>query len=571
MGKRKFLHLNRTILIFAILGYSAFLILMLLMDWYLIRNSQMETMKTEQEVLEDYVDRVQDSMDRIDRQLSEIYSQDENFQALRRRLESVMEYSYAYDLQETLYWRMSVDESLSGFFIYYGGKQKVLYRANADIISASNTAELNRQLQTRLSSGISSKAWTSVAIEENNYLAINFERENVAVVGVYSIQGVDRVIRESINKDIEIVLIDEGRIQKNEEIATRLGLVDEVAHYTNSFSSVLGRYQVYGRRIPNMDMWICVTYPLKFWEVINVQQFMLLVLTAVSLLAIVLLIRFMKSEVMRPMRQLTDIMNTIRKGEIQEVPPLDCRFYEIQEVNKTLGEMVKELREQKILTYEETIQKNQARMQYLQLQLKPHFYLNGLKLLNALAMERQTDQVQELIIDLSRHIRYLLQNEREIVPLSMELDFVKNYVDMQKHMSDRVVSCEIDADSEVMYWMVPTLIVQTFVENSVKYAKLDGNSTHLQIQITASCLFTEDGNFLDIIVQDNGHGYPDEILQEINGAILEGNVSVGINNMKRRCLFLYGDKVEYSFSNYGGALSELIIPERRSENEHTIG
>lgn len=570
MQERKFLRLNKTILIFAVLGYSAFLVLMLLMDWYLIRNSQIETMRVEQGVLGDYVNKVQDSMDRIDRQLSEAYTHDENFQALQRRWNSVMEYSYAYNLREALNLRMAVDESLSGFYIYYGGRQIPWYRVNTDIIDSFISQEINEQLESRLSSGTIGRAWTSVAVGENNYLAVNFERENIAVVGVYSLQNVDKAIRESMNKDIEVVLIDEGKVQKNEALATQLGLVDQIARYADSFSSVISGYQVYGHRIPNMDMWICVVYPLKFWELINIQQLFLLVLTAVSLLAIVLLMRFMKSEVMQPMRQLTDVMNTIRTGGTQEIPPLECRFYEIQEVNETLGAMVKELREQKILTYEETIQKNQAKMQYLQLQLKPHFYLNGLKLLNVLAMEQQTDQMQELIMDLSKHIRYLLQSEREIVPLSMELDFVKNYVDLQKHMSDRSVNCEITADDEVMDWMVPTLIVQTFVENSVKYARIGGSSTHLQIQITVSCLPTEDGNYLDIIVQDNGHGYPDEILEEINGAILEGNISVGINNIKRRCLFLYGDKVEYSFSNYEGALSELIIPERRPENEHTV-
>lgn len=186
-------------------------------------------------------------------------------------------------------------------------------------------------------------------------------------------------------------------------------------------------------------------------------------------------------------------------------------------------------------------------------------------------MEQQTDQMQDFIMDLSRHIRYLLQNEREIVPLSMELDFVKNYVDMQKYLSNRPVRCEIEADSGAADCLVPTLIVQTFVENSVKYARLGESGACLRIYVKVSRLSAEDGSFLDIVVRDNGHGYPEEILQEINGAILEGDISVGINNIKRRCLFLYGDRVEYSFSNYEGALSELIIPERRPENEHIAG
>ena len=60
-------------------------------------------------------------------------------------------------------------------------------------------------------------------------------------------------------------------------------------------------------------------------------------------------------------------------------------------------------------------------MQYLQLQLKPHFYLNGLKTVNALAMAHEDEKIQELVLNLSEHLRYLLRAEQETVPLSREL------------------------------------------------------------------------------------------------------------------------------------------------------
>ena len=96
----------------------------------------------------------------------------------------------------------------------------------------------------------------------------------------------------------------------------------------------------------------------------------------------------------------------------------------------------------------------------------------------------------------------------------------------------------------------------------MKYARLGDCNVTLEIQIGASCLYTEEGNFLDLVVQDNGQGYPEDILLEINGDVSTGTKSVGINNIKRRCRILYGERAEYSFNNCGGALSELVIPER---------
>ena len=179
----------------------------------------------------------------------------------------------------------------------------------------------------------------------------------------------------------------------------------------------------------------------------------------------------------------------------------------------------------------------------------------------ALAQEKQTDRIQELILNLSKHLRYLLQAEQETVLLHKELEFVQNYVELQKHITGRPVFCTITSEERVRDWKVPMLAVQTFVENSIKYARLGGGSIPLEIQITAECLETEEGNYLDLIIRDNGHGYPEDILEEINGDPKVGIRSVGINNIKRRCQFLYGEKAEYRFENEDGAVSELVLPE----------
>lgn len=568
--KKKTLYLNRTLLLIVMVGYSAFLVLMLLMDWYLIRNYQMENEKAEQRVVTSYISKIQDSMDKIDRQLSDIYADDGNFQNLQKNQKEVEEYGSAYELKESLRKRMLVDENLSGFYIFYNGKQKVWYQTNTDKISAQNSRIIKDILQQHIANNENERSWFSITIEEDNYLAIDYEKENAAIFGIYSMQNVDTVIHESMGKDVQIILEEFGAIKKNEELGKKLNLESYIKESSDEFHEIIQNYRVYGHRIPNMEMWMCVVYPIRFWDMMNVQQLLLLLLTGVSVIAVVVMYFFMRKQVVQPLHQLTDNMNAIRRGEDERISPIVCRFYEIQEADETLGEMVEELKKQKLLVYEEIIEKQKAQMQYLQLQLKPHFYLNGLKTLNALAMENQTGKMQDLILNLSKHLRYLLQAERELVPLYMELDFVENYVAMQKHVSGRPVSCEINKDGDVDNWMVPILAVQTFVENSVKYARLGGSSMPLLIQITASCLQTEEGNFLDLIVQDNGYGYPEEILEEINGDASSGNRCVGINNIKRRCKILYGERAEYSFANCDGALSELIIPERSWENERTV-
>ena len=167
----------------------------------------------------------------------------------------------------------------------------------------------------------------------------------------------------------------------------------------------------------------------------------------------------------------------------------------------------------------------------MQLQLKPHFYLNGLKTLNALVLEKKTEKMQNLILNLSTHLRYLLQSERELVFLKEEVEFTENYVEMQKNITGRLMTCEIIVDPKLQEWKIPVLSIQTFVENSVKYAKTGSNQIPLEIKVRAEQLTVEDKEYLDLAISDNGQGYPEEMLDELNGDVSETTQHVGINNL----------------------------------------
>ena len=70
----------------------------------------------------------------------------------------------------------------------------------------------------------------------------------------------------------------------------------------------------------------------------------------------------------------------------------------MQRTIDTVNVMVDEIQKQKMTLYEQTIENQKAQMQYLTMQLKPHFYLNGLKTLNALAMNGENEKMQNVII-----------------------------------------------------------------------------------------------------------------------------------------------------------------------------
>ncbi len=558
--KKRIFYLNHTVILIMMAGYFSLLILLLCMDWYLIAEYQSNKKKNEESVINAYMTNTEQSMEKLYRVLYDIYKNDQNFKVLSGTPDELQQYSNAYDLRMTMTNKMTVEEALHGFFIFYGGS-KVWYNINTDKVKPEQAVTLNRLLKGQLAIKQGTKSWINYTIEDETFTAICFQQKNITLYGINRFGNIERELSHNLNSQAQVMLIENGTALKKIKLAKSLGLVEITKENEKSFSEQIGKYYVYGNRIKNTDLWICVALPYNVWSVMNLQQLMLLVISFISIFLVFFLYRFLRKEFVSPLHSLTEIMNQIGAGELKQVPMIGVRFYELQKVNETLGIMVSEIEKQKLLTYEEIIEKQKAQMQYLQLQLKPHFYLNGLKTMNALIMQNEPQKLQELILGISKHLRYLLNEECEMVPLSSELDFVRNYVELQKHMHGREVRCEIELDDRVEGWKVPILCIQTFVENSIKYVRLGSSKLPLEITVRADLLVTEEGNYLDLIISDNGQGYTEEILEEINGGMAGGRSCIGIHNIKRRCRLLFGEKAEYYFLNSGGAYSELIIPE----------
>ena len=249
------------------------------------------------------------------------------------------------------------------------------------------------------------------------------------------------------------------------------------------------------------------------------------------------------------------------------------RITEIEDVKQSIQLLLAEIEHYKIRFYEEELEKARIQRQYLQIQLAPHFYTNCLKNAYYMLALKEYDQAEVFLQRLSVHLRYLLQQNRSFVRVEEELDFVRNYVDMQKLMTSKPLSCEIAADEAAQDKMIPIIAIQTFVENSVKYARMNDGSL-LQIHISVRYRETEEGNFLDITIRDNGPGYSEELIAHLNGGkpVEDEKLGIGVRNLLERLKVVYeGDeKPAWYFENRNGALSELILPELSEKDKREI-
>ena len=114
-----------------------------------------------------------------------------------------------------------------------------------------------------------------------------------------------------------------------------------------------------------------------------------------------------------------------------------------------------EIHNLKIRTYENKLIIQKSQLQYFQIQLKPHFYLNCLKTLYGMIQQNKGNDAQQMILYVSQYIRYTFRDNSSLVPLQTELNQVQNYYKLQKLNTRDSSELTISADPAVSKFPVP--------------------------------------------------------------------------------------------------------------------
>lgn len=290
----------------------------------------------------------------------------------------------------------------------------------------------------------------------------------------------------------------------------------------------------------------------------NVAQTTVLAGSAMILLLIGFSFYFLKRFFLKPLDSLVTTIEQIRSGRWDAKLETAGSVDEFARLQDAFNAMIEEIHSLKIASYEQQLERQQVELQYLQIQIRPHFFLNCLKNLYALIQAGQYAQTQELILKLSEHLRYLFRETRTLVPLEMEIKNVKNYISLQQMVMPRPPIFTVELDSRLQEALIPPLSLLTFIENSVKYGSLPEKTLELYTKITL--LQDEKENYVNITIRDNGGGFSQESLCILQAGPGKMGAHIGIQNVCRRFRLLYGEKCTFFFSNRCGAEIEIYFP-----------
>ena len=190
---------------------------------------------------------------------------------------------------------------------------------------------------------------------------------------------------------------------------------------------------------------------------------------------------------------------------------------------------------QQLLKERETIHLK-SELNFLRSQISPHFMFNILNNLVSLA-RKKSDELEPAIVNLSQLMRYMLyESDDHRVILTKEIDYLKNYINLQMLRFGSNVTVNIDVTGDTDRYTIEPMLLIPFVENAFKHG-----TGMVDDPIIAISLNMDESTHLMRFIVVNGVSDLDVTKDESSG--------IGIANAKRRLAILYPDKHELTILN----------------------
>jgi len=175
----------------------------------------------------------------------------------------------------------------------------------------------------------------------------------------------------------------------------------------------------------------------------------------------------------------------------------------------------------------------QAELRQLKAQIQPHFLFNTLNSIYALAI-RNDPRTADTIVKLSEFMRYIIRDaHRDKVSLAKEINYIANYIDLQKARLRDAVLVDYSLEGEGNTLQIAPLLLFSFIENAFKYGVSPDEESRIVIQLRIQAAG------LSLYVANN----------KVQVSAFEKSTGVGLQNARERLRLLYPEAHQLTIDN----------------------
>lgn len=392
-----------------------------------------------------------------------------------------------------------------------------------------------------LRSDISDRKWKNVTTKNSEYLVKSVHYEGKIIYAVISSED----ILKPLNK---LNIGNNGKLSLKEP--NNIPSSNYLIHAQNEKT-----------HLP-FDIYVLVDYAEVFRNITLLEVFLSAVPIIITILSIIIIL-YIRQWMIKPITRLTERLSQLGDS----IPPSEFfiseGILEIDKANDKLNKVIFDMQELKIREYHSQLELKKIELNYLKNQIRPHFYLNMLSMIHSMLQTKNYKEIEELTILTSNYLRHLFMANQDFSELKDEVQHIKDYLEIQRIRYGNSIYFSLNYNDDLQNTLIPSLLLQTFIENTIKH----GFSFQdlFTILLSIKKVKTENSDYIQICIEDNGPGFSEEILSKLNqkqSLITEDGHHIGITNTIERLNLLYPNDYTITFENNeeGGAKILLLIP-----------
>jgi two-component system sensor histidine kinase YesM len=287
----------------------------------------------------------------------------------------------------------------------------------------------------------------------------------------------------------------------------------------------------------------------------------MVVIAIVILLAVLVISIFVSNQITKNLKRLHNSMKLVSSGILTAKPNIKSKD-EVGELSDMFTLMMGNLQNLMEGIRNSERQKREAEYKALQAQISPHFLYNTLNTIKYLARLQHAYNIEEISGSLVDLLRSAVDQRTEMITVEDELNYVKQYMNIQKYRYLEAMSVVYDAEEEILNCIIPRLILQPIVENAIIHGFARINKPGL-----ISVKIFKDDDVIRMEVTDNGIGLTrleiDKIQQGLD--FPKNSTGIGLKNVNERIKLAFGEMFGVTIFSEPELFTtvEIIIPEIR--------
>lgn len=263
-----------------------------------------------------------------------------------------------------------------------------------------------------------------------------------------------------------------------------------------------------------------------------------------------------RNQIFAPIQKLQKAFNILGKGNL-DIQLQMAKTEEMNQLYVDFNKMVNALSDNQKILLQNQKDLDNAHIHLLQTQLNPHFLCNTLDTIKWISKMNNVPQIGEISANLADILRFCLIPD-QYVPFYKEIEIIKLYIEIQKIRLSDNFSFNLTVPEELELCIVPKMLLQPIVENSIIHGFEDRENCSIEIYAykNSDCLI--------IKVIDNGCGIPEHMIGKINRQTPSANGHhLGLNNINTIIEKHYGKEYGIYLSkgqNSIGTIVTIFLP-----------